>query len=83
MALTLAALYTANTTNRETDYRLWDGIDAVLDSARVNADDTIYTEKSLPEGEWDTVAMGTVESVLCDTECPKVRAWFTAQGVKF
>lgn len=72
-----------NEAHRETNRVLWDRIDDIIDSGRVNADDTIYRDKSLPESEWNAVAEGSICTLLCDETNAEVRNWFIAQGIRF
>lgn len=70
------------------------GVDDVLDRARINADDTVYVEKSLPESEHDTVAIGSICDILSgrdddlrgrwwDATPNQIRAWFKRHGVRY
>jgi hypothetical protein len=62
---------------------LADRVDDVLDRARINADDTCYVEKSVPEGEYDSIALASVECVLSERDTDAdVIAWFASHGVK-
>lgn len=70
------------------------GVDNVLDRARINAEQTVYVEKSAPESDFGQIAMSTIELCLaCDEEelrgeywnasPDEIRAWFKAQGVRY
>jgi hypothetical protein len=60
---------------------LADRLDAVLDSARVNADDTCHVEKAQPVATYDAVALASLESILSYEKDSEVCDWFEAQGV--
>lgn len=62
---------------------LADRLDDILDRARVNADDTCYTEKTVPVTQYDRAALDTVASILSYTNDPEVCAWFAAQGMEW
>lgn len=71
---------------KKLDMRKHDGlghrVDEVLDSARVNADDTVYLEKEADASEWDSIAVGTLSSILADSKDKAVIRWFERQGVR-
>lgn len=50
------------------DPKLKDRLDDIIDSARVNADDTVDVEKEAKPNEWDSIFKGTVESILSSGE---------------
>lgn len=55
-----------------------------LDSARVNANDTIYIEKAQPETEWESLFTGSlVSSLSFSTPSPAAVEWFAKHGVTF
>lgn len=58
-------------------------IKCVCDSARQNAEDTIYTEKAATEDKFDEIALATLESNLCYCEDHDVCAWFAENDVKW
>jgi hypothetical protein len=62
---------------------LEDRVDDVLDKARVNADDTVYVDKSAPASEWDSIALGSISDVLAYHKDPEVIKWFSDRGVTF
>lgn len=69
---------------RVTRFDIADQIDEVLDSARINANDTIYIEKAAPESEWNLIFKGTIESILAFGDySAEVKAWFAAQGIRY
>lgn len=66
----------------------------ILDRARINADDTVYVEKSAEPDQWDQIAMGTLEMILTysdadllngyeNVSADEARDWFASRGVKF
>lgn len=58
-------------------------VDEILDSARINANDTVRDEH-LPESEWDRRFVGTLEGILADGgHTHHVVAFFTARGITF
>jgi hypothetical protein len=69
-------------------------VDDVLDRARINADDTIYVEKSRPETDYDEIAYGSIAGFLCGsddelrgdywkTSPNQIRAWFKRHGYRW
>jgi hypothetical protein len=60
---------------------LADRIDSILDSGRINADDTIYLEKSAPSDQWDAIALASVCDLLAYSKDKPVLAWFARHGV--
>lgn len=59
-------------------------VDHILDSARVNADDTCYVEKSAPVAEWSQIAVGTLRDILSYRETDKrAAAWFKRVGFQW
>lgn len=62
---------------------LADRLDDVLDRARWNADDTVYTEKTVPASDWDSIALATVSEILAYGSDAEVSAWCAAQGVEW
>ena len=61
--------------------KLYNAVDHILDSARINADDTVYLEKN--DGDWHEMALNTVESSLAYCNDKAVVAWFVRRGVRF
>ena len=57
-------------------------LDMVLDSARVNADDTVFVERACDVTGWHDIALGSIETVLAYSTDKKVLAWFAKRGVK-
>jgi len=54
----------------------------LMDSAQINADDTVFVDKSMPESEWATVALSTLRDLLSDKNVKAdVRQWFNNQGL--
>jgi hypothetical protein len=61
-----------------------DTVENLLDSGRVNADDTVYAEKAVPESEWFDMVKGSVTGLMaCDEPTPEVVAWFAAHGITY
>lgn len=56
-------------------------VDALLDSARVNADDTVYLEKAAPESDYDRIALDTVMMELSYCTDKAVIRWFAKRGI--
>jgi len=52
----------------------------ILDSARINADDTVYTNKSTTESEWDAVACNSLELLLGECKDIRLLNWFRRIG---
>lgn len=64
------------------DRKVRDEVDEALDSARINADDTIHQEKAAPESEWENLAHGSLQSHLSFASIsPAAVEWFKKQGV--
>lgn len=57
-------------------------VDEVLDSARINADDTKYLEKN-EDQSWEYIAMSTIEEILSFSSDKEVQDWFIGHGVRF
>lgn len=51
-------------------------VDYLLDSARINADDTVYLEKAAPVNEWERIALDSLRFLLSDSKDTKAQAWF-------
>jgi len=62
-----------------------DEIDYMIDTARVNADDTTVVEKSLSVDKWEQVFMDSLEMACAyaSNEQQEAVKWFVAQGVRF
>lgn len=58
-------------------------IDSILDLARCNAEDTVFVEKARDASEYDAIALGSVESILCYSSDKPVMRWFARNGVKW
>ena len=58
-------------------------VDAILDSARVNADATIYVEKAQPEAAWNSIAVGSIRDILSYSSDARAQRWFLGIGVDF
>ena len=57
-------------------------VDAIIDGARINADDTVYTEKT--HDSWGAMFRGSLETILaCNPHRKPVVAWFTRRGIRF
>ena len=58
-------------------------VDYIIDSARINADDTII-EGNAPESEWDRLFIGTIGSQLSTGEYNHhVVKFFTKRGINY
>lgn len=62
---------------------LADEVSYMLDAARVNADDTVYVDKSAPESDWHRIAMDSLESACAYSRNSDAVSWFLAHGVTF
>jgi hypothetical protein len=58
-------------------------LNAVHDSARVNADDTIYVEKSAPQEDWGKIAISSLENLLSFCSDKAVCDWYEAHGIRW
>ncbi len=56
-------------------------VDALVDSARANADDTIYVEKARPVEDYDAIGLASLQDLLSCSDDAEAAAWFVAQGV--
>lgn len=81
-----AHLQDAQRAMKVTAYRcLADRVSAVLDSARVNADDTVYLEKAAPEADYNVIAIESIRSLLSDREYSndkRLVTWFAQRGIQ-
>ena len=60
-----------------------DTVDEIIDSARVNADDTVRDER-LPEADWDKFFTATLGTILSEgRHNHHVVAFFTKRGITF
>lgn len=58
-------------------------VDAIIDSARINANDTVRDEH-LPLSDWDNMFTNTLASILSDGGHNRhVVAFFTTRGITF
>lgn len=58
-------------------------VDAIIDSARINANDTVRDER-LPLSAWDNMFTNTLASILSDAGHNRhVVAFFTTRGITF
>ena len=55
----------------------------LVDAARVNADDTVYLEKTVDEDQFDKIAVASLEGLLCSCTDEEVCAWFRKQGFRW
>lgn len=73
---------------------MFQAVDDILDRARINADDTVFAEKSVPEDQYDAIALASVEGILCGRDSDlvtsysksrpaAVRKWFERRGVRY
>lgn len=57
-------------------------VQGLVDSGRVNADDTVYAEKAAPEAEWQALFIGSIRGLLSDgTHSRHCVAWFARHGI--
>ncbi len=49
--------------------------------AQENANDTLGSERRTDA--WQSVALGSLETLLCDQNDARVNEWFAAQGVRW
>jgi hypothetical protein len=49
--------------------------------AQENANDTLGSEQRTDA--WESVALGSLETLLCDQDNTSVNEWFAAQGVRW
>ena len=62
--------------------RLRDEIDGAIWGAYVNANDTVYTDKAIPENEWASCFKSSLEGVLaCGELSAEAKQWFASKGV--
>ena len=55
----------------------------LIESGRVNADETIYGERAAPEGEWEVLFKGTISSLLaCEAHDAVVVNFFARNNIK-
>lgn len=64
-------------------YKTPHAVQCLLDSARQNADDTLYTEKACTPEEHDGIALSSLELLLGDETDRKVTNWFKKRGVRW
>lgn len=58
-------------------------VDAIIDSARINANDTVRDEH-MPMSDWDHMFTATLASILSDGGHNRhVVAFFTTRGIRF
>jgi len=59
-----------------------DGVNDLIESGHLNADQTIYVEKDATPGEWADLFVGSLQCLLTGGEAtPAVVAWFKKNGV--
>jgi hypothetical protein len=58
-------------------------ISGLINSAEVNANDTVYTDKAATEQDWERIFWGSLEMLLGDCRDTKVTSWFKKQGVRW
>ena len=54
----------------------------LIDSGRINADDTCFVEKSRDAADWDAVALDSVSYLLASCKDKRVINWFARRGVR-
>lgn len=63
---------------------LRDAISNVIDSARINANDTVLLEEAVPADQWSAIFVGSIQSILaCDPHPQAVIDFFAANGITF
>jgi hypothetical protein len=61
-----------------------DAVDYIIDSARINANDTIRDDKERTLADWDWLFTGTIGGQLCTGEYNRyVVEFFTKRGITF
>lgn len=59
-------------------------ISDIIESGRVNADDTVHVERAAPVSEWESIFIGTVQGALSYSgNSARCIAWFKSHGVTF
>jgi hypothetical protein len=58
-------------------------LDHILESARIDADETCHVEKAAPVEDYDRVALDSVVEILGHSDDAEAREWFAAHGVKW
>jgi hypothetical protein len=58
-------------------------LDYILESARIDADDTRYVEKVAPVEDYDRIVLASVAEILRHSDDAEARQWFAAHGVKW
>lgn len=57
-------------------------VENLIESGRINADDTIFVDKAAKVGEWESLFVGSIESLLCDDANVSARRWFSTRGIR-
>lgn len=58
-------------------------VEDLIGSAVVNANDTIYVEKSLPEDRFEEVFLGSLQGLLSERGVPtRITNWFARRGIR-
>ena len=71
-----------NTLIAECESNAPDGVNDLIESGHLNADETIYVEKAATPGEWADLFVGSLQCLLTGGEAtPAVVAWFKKNGV--
>ncbi len=63
--------------------RLGKEVSYLVNCGEVNASDTIHVEKAAPEGDFFTLAISSIQSMLCFSDDREVCDWFAAQGLEW
>jgi len=58
-------------------------LDYILETARIDADETCHIEKGAPVENYDRVALDSVAEILRHSDDAEAREWFAAHGVKW
>ena len=65
-------------------YALRTEVQEAIESARINANDTVYTEKAATPAQWAGLFIDSLETVLCYCKpSHHAKAWFIRNGVKW
>jgi hypothetical protein len=66
--------------DRDLKMQVW----SVIDSAKYNADETIYAERAAPENEWERLFKGSMVDILSSsnrTDLAPLLKWLFSYGV--
>ncbi len=60
-----------------------DRVDNVLDNARINADDSVYGDKSATEDQYEQIFVASIQCILSSQNDKAVAKWFAKNGVTY